>query len=633
MTPRRKLRPEGEPTVSRASVFAAVMLSICLPLSTTRARISCPPPDKSGLNGEIHSVLVTDGSPVHKAGQLRVHASNWGAIGSMPSAGMSYSNAPSAEWPKGSGVEYLFVAGLWVGALVNGVPAVSTSAYQMEFRPSADPRDTVYRSRFDVEHGARIPANPDDDNDGVANEDPLDGFDNDHDGAVDEDYAAASDQMLSRHFRDDQPGTNELYPDHKPLHLDVHEDSYSFADSLYNDFVGFSFTITNTGTDTLRDVYVGLLADGDVGNRATPNYWDDDAAGTVIVPVDGPNGSVTYAFPSWYDANGDGGTASGRCGFVLLDHTVDPTGLTAPTTVSWHSSLVFQGVAAFADGGDPTNDAERYEAMASGETSAPKFGDIRSLMSVGPFPSVAPGKTITFTVALVVADGFYWNVEYAVQAYNGLWFDLDHDPATGIDGKEHQEHWYLPDDDPVPVWFSGFSVGPDGGAVRLRWGLVTDQPIDHLVVQRAPANGGAAETLATLPGTARDYLDLAPKAGEKYAYRVVAFGKYGSSFSTPTLTMTAPMLPTKLWLSYPNPFRDQTTISAHLAAPSSMNLAVFDVAGRRVARLASGTRRAGEHIFTWNGTDETGRRVPAGVYFCRMQVGDQVFREKLVLVH
>ncbi|HET6462933.1 MAG TPA: FlgD immunoglobulin-like domain containing protein [Candidatus Krumholzibacteria bacterium] len=240
---------------------------------------------------------------------------------------------------------------------------------------------------------------------------------------------------------------------------------------------------------------------------------------------------------------------------------------------------------------------------------------------------------MTFTVALVVAPYDYSNVARAVEAYNGLWFDVDHNPATGIQGKEHHEPWYLPtEDDPVPLWFSGFSVGPDGGAVRLRWGIVSDQPLDHLIVQRAPAEGGGAVTLATLPGDAREFTDLAPRAGEKYAYRVVAYGKFGSSFSTPTLTMTAPMLPTKLWLSYPNPFRDQTTISAHLAAQSNLDLAVFDVAGRRVAKLASGTRGAGEHIFTWNGTDEAGRRVPAGVYFCRLQVGDQLFREKLVVL-
>ena len=621
--------------MSRASVVAAVVLSICLPFSTPRARISCPPPDKSGLNGGIHSVFVLDGSPVHNAGRLRVHASNWGAIGSWPGSGAPYSGAPSAEWPRGSGVEYLAMAGLWVGALVDGVPAVSTSAYEIEFRPSADSRDTVYRTRFDVEHGARIPANPDDDNDGVANEDPLDGFDNDHDGAVDEDYAAASDQMFSRHFRDDQPGTTEIYPQHTPIHLDVHEDSYAFKDSLYNDFVGFTFSITNSGEETLHDAYIGIMADGDVGQRASPNYWADDAAGTAMVPVDlGPRGVVTCAFPYCRDADGDNLAAPGRCGFVLLDHTVDPTGATAPFEVSLHSARIFHGAAAFEAGGDPTNDFERYEAMSSGVTSPPvTFSDVRTLMSVGPFPTLAPGKTVTFTVALVVTPADYSNVARAAEAYNGLWFDLDHNPATGIQGKEHHEPWYLPNEDPVPVWFSGFSVGPDGGAVHLRWGLVSDQPIDHLVVERAPVEGGPGVTLATLPGNAREFLDLAPKAGERFTYRVTVYGKFGSSYSSPTIAMTAPLLPTKLWLSYPNPFRDETTISAHLATQSNLNLAVFDVAGRRIARLASGMRGAGEHIFTWNGTDATGRRVPAGVYFCRLEVGGQVFREKLVVVH
>ena len=63
-----------------------------------------------------------------------------------------------------------------------------------------------------------------------------------------------------------------------------------------------------------------------------------------------------------------------------------------------------------------------------------------------------------------------------------------------------------------------------------------------------------------------------------------------------------------------------------------MNLTVFDVAGRRVATIASGLRNAGEVRYEWNGIDDTGNRVPAGVYFCRLQVGGQSFNQKLVIV-
>ena len=73
-------------------------------------------------------VLVTDGSPVHNVGELRLHMSNWGMFGSWPTTGLPFSFAPSGEWPAGSGIEHVFTGGLWVGALKSGVPAVSTAS-------------------------------------------------------------------------------------------------------------------------------------------------------------------------------------------------------------------------------------------------------------------------------------------------------------------------------------------------------------------------------------------------------------------------------------------------------------------------------------------------------------------------
>ena len=66
---------------------------------------------------ELQRALVLDGKSVHNVGQLQMHLLNWGEWGSRPGTGEPYSLAPSAQWPAGSGVEYLFSAGLWVGAL------------------------------------------------------------------------------------------------------------------------------------------------------------------------------------------------------------------------------------------------------------------------------------------------------------------------------------------------------------------------------------------------------------------------------------------------------------------------------------------------------------------------------------
>jgi hypothetical protein len=312
--------------------------------------------------------------------------------------------------------------------------------------PWTDSRDIVYGARYRIDHGARLPANPDDDHDGLADEDPLDGFDNDNDGKVDEDFAAISDQMLSRHFRDDQPGTTDIYPEHRAMHLDVREESYAFDEPDYDDFVGFTYVVTNTGADTLRDAYIGMIADGDVGRLSRPNYFSDDAAAVATVPVDlGAHGTRNVLFPYWYDADGDGGEATGRCGFVLLDYTVDPLGHSAPTEVALHTWARFHGTQSYEDGGDPTNDFERYQAMSSGRIDAPlALGDVRTLMAVGPFPEILPGQTVTFTVALVVTPDDFSNVKHAVEAYEGKWFDMDGDPATGIDGKEHRSTGIFP---------------------------------------------------------------------------------------------------------------------------------------------------------------------------------------------
>ena len=169
-------------------------------------------------------ILVLDGSNVHNVGELSIHVGNWGLFGSWPGSGQPFAHAPSAEWPAGSGVEYLFASGLWVGALKNGVPSVTTSAFESEFRPTQDPIDIIYRTREGAPGGIRYP-NPmaDDDGDGKMDEDRLDGHDNDLDGLIDEDYAAVSDQMFSCVYRDDQ---ETGFPQHRSLGLEVHQESY-----------------------------------------------------------------------------------------------------------------------------------------------------------------------------------------------------------------------------------------------------------------------------------------------------------------------------------------------------------------------------------------------------------------------
>jgi hypothetical protein len=70
----------------------------------------------------------------------------------------------------------------------------------------------------------------------------------------------------------------------------------------------------------------------------------------------------------------------------------------------------------------------------------------------------------------------------------------------------------------------------------------------------------------------------------------------------------------------PNPFNPRTTLRFELTAGATVELAVFDMSGRRIATLAAGHRAAGRHEAEWQGRDDAGRSVPSGVYLARLRV-------------
>jgi len=66
--------------------------------------------------------------------------------------------------------------------------------------------------------------------------------------------------------------------------------------------------------------------------------------------------------------------------------------------------------------------------------------------------------------------------------------------------------------------------------------------------------------------------------------------------------------------NYPNPFNPSTTISFDLPQAGHAELSVYDVAGRRVATIHSGSLGAGNHDVTWNGRNDDGFTVASGQY-------------------
>ena len=74
-----------------------------------------------------------------------------------------------------------------------------------------------------------------------------------------------------------------------------------------------------------------------------------------------------------------------------------------------------------------------------------------------------------------------------------------------------------------------------------------------------------------------------------------------------------------LALAGANPFFGATRVMYSLSRPRSVRLRVADVAGRTVRNLARGLEAAGEHDAWWDGRDDDGRVVGAGVYFVELK--------------
>ena len=73
--------------------------------------------------------------------------------------------------------------------------------------------------------------------------------------------------------------------------------------------------------------------------------------------------------------------------------------------------------------------------------------------------------------------------------------------------------------------------------------------------------------------------------------------------------------------NYPNPFNPATTIRFRLAEPTRARLEIYDLLGRRVARLVDEPLEAGSYGVVWNGEDNTGRPVAGGFYLYRLKAG------------
>ncbi len=70
--------------------------------------------------------------------------------------------------------------------------------------------------------------------------------------------------------------------------------------------------------------------------------------------------------------------------------------------------------------------------------------------------------------------------------------------------------------------------------------------------------------------------------------------------------------------SYPNPFVQQTDISFDLKQPGPVSVNIYNLKGQLVRCLTDQNLGKGSHVLSWDGKDDKGATISAGLYFCRI---------------
>ncbi|REL24777.1 hypothetical protein DYD21_16580 [Rhodohalobacter sp. SW132] len=328
---------------------------------------------------------------------LGISYTNVGTIG-RPNVRNQPIGLPSMAYPRDSGTEHLFEAGIWLGAIVDGQTRVSTSAVTNPAGYSTGAAGFEFTNDGTVFNQlSTLTDSPDFSPIAVSHQDLITQF-TDRNTTV-------SGQPISGH--------------ENPLFADINFESYNWNFGFTEALSIVKYEITNNGSSTWNNFYFSIYSDMVVRNINTTTetgsaFFNKGGMGWL---------DDQYALYAFDRGSFDQPRINTHAATVILGSEyrgvefhprradeVEAAGLPVPT-VSPDFWLFGAGTG---DLSRPNGDLERYNRMSTTwpleqyrqtlrEDGASADGNFIQLNTLGPVPEVEPGETITFYVAFVAA--------------------------------------------------------------------------------------------------------------------------------------------------------------------------------------------------------------------------------------
>lgn len=446
------------------------------------------------------------------------------------------------------------------------------------------------------------------------------------------------------------------------------------ASSLYGSDPPFGeFSTPLNGSTVSGAISVTGWALDDVGVESVKIYRDTGSLSYIgdAVFVEGSRPDVAAAYPSYPN------NTSAGWGYELMTHLLPDGSLTlvakAKDTEGQEVTLGTKTVTV--DNANAVKPFGSIDTPAQGGTASGSSYLING-WALTPQPNAIPadGSTITLYIdgnpignpayniyrediatlfpgyANSNGSGFYMDINTTLYT-NGVHtiYAVVTDNAGNTDGIGSR-YFSIQNDESLPVELRFLSAEVKGSDVRIYWVTESETENAGFILER---HEGALQILPeqweriasyelhhdlcgqgnTSERHEYSYVDTNTEPAQTYAYRLSDVNFSGDLHICDVIEITLPELPAETMLKppFPNPFNPKTQIKYQLSESGPVNIAVYDVLGKKVRTLISQNQSAGSYHVYWHGENAAGQKVATGIYVIVLKANEGVSAQTVLM--